>query len=185
MSAGVTIRRARPTDAEAIARVRLEGWRAAYRGLVPQASLDAMNESTSVTMWQRVLAAPTDRATVYVAERDGAVVGFAAGNALVEPKHGFDAELTGVTLARDAQRQGLGRRLVAAVAADRAAHGASGLIGWVLGGHRVARDFCAALGGEVVAEQTFEWDGTQLVEVGYGWRDLPALVAAGGLATLH
>jgi hypothetical protein len=34
------------------------------------------------------------------------------------------------------------------------------------------------LGGELLVEQPFQWDGLDLVEAGYGWRDLPALAEA-------
>ena len=185
MSEGVTIRRAGPGDAEAIARVRIEGWQRSYKGLVPQRSLDAMNVPASLPLWQRVLEASGDVASVYVAERESGIVGFAAGNRLEEPKHGFDAELTAIYLAPDVQRHGLGRRLVGTIAAERATHGASGMIVWVLAGHQAARAFYEALGATLVVEQPFEWDGMPLVEAGYGWRDLGSLVAAAGLKALH
>ena len=38
-----------------------------------------------------------------------------------------------------------------------------------------ARAFYERLGGELIAEQTFQWDGVDLVEVGYAFRDLDAL----------
>ena len=185
MSDGVTIRRAAPDDAEAIARVRIAGWRVSYKGLVPQTYLDAMNVPASLPLWQRVLEAPGDVASVYVAERAGEVVGFAAGNRLEEPKHEYDAELTAIYLAQDVQRHGLGRRLVGTIAAERAAHGATGMIVWVLAGNKAARAFYEALGATLVVEQPFEWDGMPLVEAGYGWRDLGALVTAAGLKKLH
>lgn len=182
---GITIRRARTGDAEAIARTRIDGWRQSYKGLVPQASLDAMSVEASAPPWQRVLAAPGDRASVFVAEGDAGVVGFAAGNRLDEPRHGCDAELTGIYLARDVQRHGLGRRLVGTVAAERAAQGATGMIAWALAGSAPARRFFEALGAELVIEQPFEWDGAPLVEAGYRWLDLPALVGLAGIKALH
>ncbi len=185
MTAGITIRRAAASDAEAIARVRIDGWRQAYKGLVPQAYLDAMSIEASLPLWQRALAAPTDRASVFVAEGPKGVAGFAAGTRLAEPKHGFDSELTAIYLARELQRQGLGRRLAGTIAAERAAHGATGMIAWVLAGNQGARRFYESLGAELVVEQPFEWDGMPLVEAGYGWRDLAALVEAAGLKSLH
>jgi len=185
VSDGITIRRATPDDAEAIARVRIDGWRRSYKGLVPQAYLDAMSVEASMPLWQRVLAAPADIVSVYVAEGADGVVGFAAGNRLEEPKQGFDAELTAIYLAQEVQRHGLGRRLVGTVAAERATHGATGMIVWVLAGNKPARAFYEALGAALVVEQPFEWDDKPLVETGYGWRDLPALVAAAGLKQLH
>jgi len=99
---------------------------------------------------------------------------------LAEPKHDLDAELTAVYLAPDAQRAGIGRRLVAAVAAAQRAHGAHGLIVWVIAANKAARAFYERLGAEILVEQPFTWDGMDLVEAGYGWRDLTALAAAGG-----
>ena len=185
MSEGVTLRRATARDAEAIARVRIDGWRQAYKGLVPQAYLDSMSLEASVPMWQRALAAPTDRASVFVVENAAGVAGFAAGTRLAEPKLGYDAELTAIYLSRDVQRHGLGRRLAGAIAAERASNGATGMIAWVLAGNAGARRFYESLGAELVVEQPFEWDGMPLVEAGYGWRDLAALVAAAGLKSLH
>ena len=68
---------------------------------------------------------------------------------------------------------------------ERASHGATGLIVWVLAGNKAARAFYEALGATLVVEQPFEWDGMPLVEAGYGWRDLGALVTAAGLKKLH
>ncbi len=185
MNAGITIRRAAPADAEAIARVRIEGWRRSYKGLVPQASLDAMSVEASVPMWKRVLAASGDRASVFVAESGDGVVGFASGNRLDEPRHGCDSELSAIYLAHEVQRHGLGRRLVGTVAADRAAHGAGAMIVWALAGNAPARRFFEALGAELVVEQPFEWDGAPLVEAGYAWRDLSALIGLAGIKALH
>jgi len=185
VNAGITIRRATPDDAEAIARVRIDGWRRSYKGLVPQAYLDAMSVQASLPMWQRVLDGPSDVVSVFVAEGDGGIVGFGAGNRLPEPKHGFDSELTAIYLAHEVQRHGLGRRLVGTIAAERASHGATGMIVWVLAGNKPARAFYEALGATLVVEQPFEWDDMPLVEAGYGWRDLAALVAAAGLKALH
>ncbi len=72
------------------------------------------------------------------------------------------------------------------MATAQRAHGANGLIVWVIAGNKPARAFYEALGAELLVEQPFTWDGMDLVEVGYGWRDLPALIAAGGApAALH
>lgn len=182
---GVTIRRATADDAVPIARVRVDGWRTSYRGLVPKAYLDSMSVEASAVLWEKVLAAPSDRTSVFVAEDGDGVVGFAAGNLLEEPKHGFDAELSAVYLRQEFQRAGLGRRLVGTIAAAERSHGASGLIVWVIAGNKGARRFYETLGAELVIEQPFEWDGMNLVEAGYGWRDLGALIEAGGLAALH
>jgi len=174
----VGIRRARPGDAPAIARVRVDSWRTTYRGMIPDAYLDGMQVEASTALWDRVLTAGPNTTCVFVAVNDSDVVGFSCGNRLVEPKHGFDAELAAVYLRREFQRAGLGRQLVGAVAEAQRANQATGLITWVIAGNKAARTFYEGLGGELVVEQPFQWDGMDLVEAAYSWRDLDALAAA-------
>jgi GNAT superfamily N-acetyltransferase len=180
---GIAVRCATPGDAPAIARVRVDSWRTTYRGMIPDAYLDAMQVEASTALWDRVLTAGPNTTCVFVAEHGANIVGFGAGNRLHETKHGFDAELAAVYLRHEFQRAGLGRRLVGAVTEAQRGHGANGLMTWVIAGNRPARAFYEYLGGELVVEQPFQWDGMDLMEAGYGWRDLPALVAACAVTT--
>jgi GNAT superfamily N-acetyltransferase len=182
----ITIRPATPADAVAIAQVRVDAWRTTYKGMIPDAYLAAMKVEESAALWEKILTAGPNSTSVFVAVDASAVVGFAAGHMLAEPKHGVDAELSAVYLVRDAQRTGVGQRLVATVAAAQRAHGATGLIVWVIAGNKAARAFYEKLGAELLIEQPFTWDGMGLVEAGYAWRDLNALIAATNLpAVLH
>jgi GNAT superfamily N-acetyltransferase len=175
---GIVIRRAAPRDAEAIARVRIDGWRTSYRGLVPAAYLDGMQVDASAALWDKILTAGPNPASVFVATHGDEVIGFAAGNMLAEPRFGLNAELIAVYLRREFQRVGLGRRLIAAVVDAQRALGATGMIVWVIAGNKPARALYEALGAELLIEQAFQWDGMDLLEAGYGWRDLTALAAA-------
>jgi GNAT superfamily N-acetyltransferase len=174
----LSIRPAGVDDAQAIARVRVDCWRTTYRGLIPDAYLDAMSVDASTALWERVLSAAATNASVFVAEHDGEVVGFAAGNMLQEPKYALNAELSAAYVRGDRQRLRIGRRLVDAIARAQRAQGANGLIVWVIAGNKGARAFYERLGGTFLVEQPFEWDGMPLVEVGYGFSDLDALVRA-------
>jgi len=181
-----TIRLATPADAPAIAEVRVNTWRTTYRGMIPDAYLDTMKVEDSAVLWAKVLGAAPNTTSTFVAEMDSRVVGFASGVQRPDAKLGFDCELTGIYLVREVQRTGLGRRLVGAVAAAQRSHGATAMIAWVIAANKAARTFYEALGGELVQEQPFTWDGMDLIEAGYGFRDLPALIAAGGAAAaLH
>jgi GNAT superfamily N-acetyltransferase len=183
---GTFIRPATPADAAAIAQVRVDAWRTTYKGMIPAAYLSAMKVEDSTALWAKVLTAAPNATSVFVAVDGGTIVGFASGNMLPEPKHGLDAELSAVYLVDGAQRAGVGRRLVATVAAAQRAHGAHGLIVWVIAGNKAARAFYEKMGAELLIEQPFTWDGMELVEAGYGWRNLDSLVAAADLpAVLH
>ena len=178
----IAVRRATAGDAPAIARVRIDSWRSTYRGLIPDAYLDAMQVEASTALWDRVLTAGPNTTCVFVAEHGTDVVGFSCGAPLQPAKHGFDAELTAVYLRREFQRAGLGRRLVGAVVKAQHAQAATGLLTWVIAGNRGARAFYEGLGGELIVEQPFQWDGMDLAEAGYGWRDLSVLAATCSVA---
>ena len=171
------IRPARTSDAEAIAQVRVDSWRETYRGMIPQAYLDAMQLEASRAMWEKVLTAGSHAVSVFVAERSAEIIGFGSGNMLAQSKHGFDSELSAIYIRREFQRAGIGRRLVAEIAFSQRALDASGLIVWVIAGNKAARAFYERLGAELAIEQAFQWDGMDLVEAGYGWRNLDALTA--------
>lgn len=180
MTTDVVVRPAQPTDAAQIAQVRIDAWRATYRGMIPDAYLDAMNLSDSAAFWARILASGSPHASVYVATEGDEIVGFAAANRRDPPKLDFDAELSAIYLASGYKRRGIGRLLVSAVAASQRERGATGMLTWVIAQNKDAREFYETLGGELLIEQPFQWDGLDLVEVGYGFRDLDTLAAAAG-----
>lgn len=177
----VSLRRATVADAEAIAAVRVESWQTTYRGMIPDTYLDQMRIEDSFLHWKQILEAlpaAGDRVCVYVAESEGHIIGFASGMLLPEPKLGMRAELTAIYLRPSWQRSGIGRRLLQKVARTLQAQGADNLLVWVISGNAIARNFYEDLGATLLHEQAFTWDGVDLKEVGYGWRDLSVLMAS-------
>ncbi len=171
------VRPAQPADAPAIAQLRIDSWRATYRGMIPNTYLDAMQVDDSAALWHRVLSAPPNRTSTFVVEDIAGLVGFGSGLMLPEVKHGLDAELSAIYVRPGQHRAGVGRRLVSAVAAAQKSFGATGLVVWVIAANRGARRFYETLGAELLVEQPFQWDGMDLIEAGYGWRDIDALIA--------
>ncbi len=178
MLRAIRLRPAAPGDAAGIARVRVDAWRATYRGIVPDAYLAAMRVEDSEALWQRVLTAAPNRTSTFVAEDGAGIVGFASALMLREPRFGLDAELSALYLQADCQRTGIGRQLVGGVVLAQRSHGATGFLTWVIAQNRGARTFYEKIGAELLVLQPFEWDGVDLVEAGYGWRDPDALLAA-------
>lgn len=72
------IRTASIEDALGIAEVQVASWHAAYRGLMPDARLDAFTLELRHGAWTRILADPDDRARTTVLVRDARVIGFAS-----------------------------------------------------------------------------------------------------------
>ena len=88
---------------------------------------------------------------------------------------GYSGELYAIYLLQTAQREGMGRRLVSAVARRLAESGHQSMMVWVLADNP-SRGFYEKLGGNPIAEKLVEIAATQLVEVAYGWDDLTRLI---------
>jgi GNAT superfamily N-acetyltransferase len=63
-------------DADAVERIRVRGWQAAYRHVFPAEELDRLQVDSA--RWRRQIDIPPPGWTVFVAETDGTVVGFVA-----------------------------------------------------------------------------------------------------------
>jgi ribosomal protein S18 acetylase RimI-like enzyme len=70
----MTIRRATPDDGRAIAEVKVETWRAAYAGVMPQETLDGLDVEAHASLWAGYAAA--DEVGMFVAVEHGRIVGF-------------------------------------------------------------------------------------------------------------
>ncbi|MGE5191574.1 MAG: N-acetyltransferase family protein [Deltaproteobacteria bacterium] len=170
------IREARVDDAEAIARVHVDCWRTTYAQILPAEYLAQLSTAERADHWRRFLSDSRSAEVVYVAAdpADG-VVGFASGGPERSGELGFSGELWCIYLLERAQRAGVGRRLVSAVAGRLAELGHASMMVWVLADNP-SRRFYEALGGTFVTERVIVLGGKSLVEVAYGWRDLRPLV---------
>jgi ribosomal protein S18 acetylase RimI-like enzyme len=104
------IREAAIAVARAIAEVQVAGWHAAYRGLMPDATLDAFTVEVRESKWASNLAEVHEARRTTVLEREGRVVAFAtSGPSRDEPESG---ELWALYVAPHAWRTGAGRALL-------------------------------------------------------------------------
>jgi ribosomal protein S18 acetylase RimI-like enzyme len=157
-------------DAEAIARVHVATWRSAYRGLLPDDFLGALNEANYAERWTRLIGEGSGR--VFVAEEPEGIVGFASGGRERAGEHGFEGELYAIYVLDSAERRGHGRELIRAVAGALRQMHLPDMIVWVLRDNVRARGFYEHLGGNYVREQPITIGTTTLEEVSYGWRAL-------------
>jgi ribosomal protein S18 acetylase RimI-like enzyme len=164
------VRSADIDDAAAIARVHVDTWRTAYRGLLPADFLEALDEAGYAERWRRTLTDGTGR--VYVAEDGRQTVGFASGGPERAGEDGFTGELYAIYVLQQAQGRGHGRRLVQAVAQGLREMGLPNMIVWVLRDNHNARHFYERLGGVYVRSQPITIGSALLQEVSYGWKSL-------------
>lgn len=134
----LVVRRAGVDDAGAIARVQVQGWHEAYTGRMPQAILDAMDETRRARGWRRILAGefPGEESEVWIAELDGTAIGMASSGACRDDDPVADRiELYAIYVLAEHYGSGAGQALLEAAIGDAPASL------WVLEDNPRARSF--------------------------------------------
>jgi GNAT superfamily N-acetyltransferase len=111
----VLIRVAVSDDAEAIAEIHVQSWQQAYRNLLPQGFLDALDPARRATSWQESIATQNPPATAALVIADAqTTLGFAHVCATRDDDELGNpvGELTSIYLRPDAWGKGLGRQLM-------------------------------------------------------------------------
>ncbi|MCJ2047202.1 GNAT family N-acetyltransferase [Methylobacterium sp. J-078] len=160
----ISIRRARPADADRLAELFDETWREAYRGIIPGVSLERMIGQRSSQWW---LGATQRNRPLVVVDTGEAVVGYAVygparGRLLQAP-----GEIDELYIRPDHQGLGLGRRLFRAIRNDLADHGLVQAGVWALEENDRARSFYTGLGGIETARSVDRMAGAVLPKVGF------------------
>jgi GNAT superfamily N-acetyltransferase len=133
----VSVRPARPEDAEHVAQVQLTTWQQCYASVLPPEALELPLAEVAAVWLRAIELPPSPHHRVLVALEQGQPVGFAAleeselGALLVEPRFG---------------RRGHGSRLLAAAAEHWRADGVSVATTWVFEEDTVFADFLASAG---------------------------------------
>ena len=160
----VQVRAAREADAEALARVHVDTWRAAYQGLMPQEYLDGLDPAERAARWRQALGSPGSPFTAVVLEDEsGTVVGFAT----VGPGEDDDAAdptvgLVGAMYVLSTHwRLGGGRLLMAEAIRLLSSAGCREATLWVLESNQRARRFYEAAGWRA--------DGGHKIDESYGF----------------
>ena len=169
------VRAALPIEAKTIALVHDTCWRAAYATILPAIVLRSSTLAAREALWAELLALPADERCAFVAEVDGAIVGCAWGGPEESGDPHYRAELLGLYLLPTAQRRGLGRGLLAAIADQFRRQGESALLLWALADNVGARRFYERLGGQLLRQRDTLLCGLPVSEVAYGWPDLRIL----------
>ena len=109
----ITIRAARTTDANAVARLDVETWRTTYAGMLSPSYLVGLSERRREIGWRMaILREPRD---VRVAIDAGGIVrGFGSCGPSRSERH-FPGEVFTLYVAPDWQNRGIGRRLLLAL----------------------------------------------------------------------
>lgn len=167
------IRRATPDDAEALAKVHIDSWRSAYRGLVPDSHLAELDYERSARRFRQP-GAGLDEET-YVAEQDGEVLGFVTLGPCRDTDVDGDTtgEIWGVYLAPEHWRKGIGTRLCRHAEHVLRSRGCATVTLWVFDANASARRFYETMGFEPDGASKMLNPGTPLKAVRYhkAWGD--------------
>jgi GNAT superfamily N-acetyltransferase len=137
----VRVRPATAADGDAIGRVQVETWRAAYAGLMPDEAIAAFDLEARQAMWREGLARqPRPGSATFVAEAAGALVGFASVGAARDEPEGV-GELYAIYVDSRSWGTGAGRALIEAAEASLRASGFREAMLWVLEGNERAERF--------------------------------------------
>lgn len=151
--ADVSVRPARPADAERIARVQLATWRTAYADLLPAEALEVPEVQAAALWLGAVESPPTPAHRVLVAFEREELVGFAAsGPSGDDPADPDSVELLTLLVEPRWGRRGHASRLVAAAVEDWRRDGRTTARCWAWERDPATRSFLTSAG--------FEPDGT-------------------------
>jgi ribosomal protein S18 acetylase RimI-like enzyme len=165
----VAVRPMGVADCGRVAEIRVRGWRSAYRGLVPQPYLDALDAAEDAGRHRARLGRGAGGAVDLVAESGGRVVGWAChGPCRDDGSAAGDDELYAIDVDPDHLGTGAGRALLRECVRQSAALGRSRMFLWVLKENVRARRFYERAGFRADgAEEPFEAGVVLVPEVRY------------------
>lgn len=164
------IRPARLEDAEELAWLHIETWRAAYRGLVPDEKLDTLSHEQFTERWRSNLQNAGNGRETHIAVEAGRILGFVSFGPA--PDQDADpittASIYGLYVHPSAWRSGVGRALTAEAVGRLTTHDFQAVTLWTWERNERARQFYERVGfthdGTSVLSDRF---GAPLVEVRY------------------
>ena len=178
----VTIRRAGPSDANAMARVHLASWRNTYAGVLPDRYLATLSVTREAVGYELGLIERRGGHAGFVAIADGSeapgggIVGFSTGG--LSRRAGLaDGEIETLYVLDDFRDRGIGRRLLRGMASHLTSLGARSAFAWVLEAN-ASRFFYERLGARMVAQESIRYAGTALVQRAYAWNPIHKLLTA-------
>ena len=162
----IEIRRAKPSDATAIAATHDEAWRGAYQGVIPGPELDKLVNRRGPQWWDSAIRKGSRVSVLVFGDK---IAGYANyGRNRARSLH-FDGEIYELYLRPEFQGLGFGRRLFAAARRDLMQSGLKSMVVWALSDNDPATEFYRALGGRMVARSSERFGPKSLDKVAFAW----------------
>lgn len=164
----MSVRPATGADADAIARVQVETWRVAYRGLMPDETIAGFDIESRRRQWREGLARePRPGSATFVAEVDGEVVGFASVGRSRDAEAADEGELYAIYLNPSYWGRGIGRALLERAEESMRDFGFQHAMLWVLEGNERGERFYRHAGWECDGRKIDAFHGVEVTELRY------------------
>ena len=160
------VRRAKPSDAMAIASTHDEAWRAAYQGIIPGPELEKLVNRRGPDWWASAIRKGSRIAILVFGDT---VAGYANYGRNRARSLYYDGEVYELYLRPEFQGLGFGRKLFSAARRDLIQSGLQSLVVWALSDNEPAVAFYRTLGGKAVARSSERFGTKVLDKVAYAW----------------
>ena len=157
----ISIRRARPEDANDLSGVFDETWREAYQGILPAIALERMISRRGPRWWLQTIGRGRPLVVLDVGDN---VVGYVAYGRCRDRSLPADGEIDELYLSPQYQGLGFGKRLFKAVRNDLEDRGAKRVAVWSLSDNERACAFYRRMGGRMIAETNERFGGETLAK---------------------
>ena len=165
------IRSAIEADVPHVAEIHMASWRDAYRGVIPDAVIDARTVEGATAMWSANLAKfPGNLTVAQIA--DGQIAGFSCAGSVTDHERSgpYEFEVYALHVRPDLRRKGVGAALLDhTITRARVELGMRSLIVWTLDDLHLSRRFYEREGGKLVKQGEWQVGGVALPELAYGW----------------
>ena len=162
----IEVRRAKLSDAQAVAATHDEAWRTTYRGIIPGPELDKLINRRGESWWSGAIRKGSRVSVLVFGEH---VAGYANYGRNRARSLYYDGEIYELYLRPEYQGLGFGRRLFTSARRDLAQGGMKSLVIWALSDNDPAVEFYRALGGRAVARSSERFGGRTLDKVAFAW----------------
>ena len=164
----IEIRRAQPSDAQAIADIHDEAWRGAYRGIIPGAELERLINRRGLRWWDGAICKGSRISIIVFGDHVAGYANYGRNRARSLP---YDGEIYEIYLRPEFQGLGFGRRLFSAARRDLVQSGMKSLVVWALSDNEPALAFYRMLDGRAVASSSEKFGTTVLDKIAFGWNE--------------
>ena len=162
----IEIRRARASDAAAVAETHDEAWRGAYKGIIPGLELEKLVTRRGADWWDSAIRKGSRISILAFGDK---VAGYANYGRNRARSLFYDGEIYELYLRPEYQGLGFGRRLFTSARRDLAQSGLKSLVIWALSDNEPAVEFYRALGGRAVARSSERFGDKSLDKVAFAW----------------